>query len=184
MKIYTKTGDAGETGLFGGARVSKASDRVEAYGNVDELNSVIGFARSFRLGDKVDTILEAVQNELFQVGAELGSVPEKQDKLSLPVVTDEHVAVLERGIDALEEGLEPLRAFILPGGDKGASALHIARCVCRRAERSVIALHRSEPVRGELVRYLNRLSDFLFVAARHANKTEGVADVEWEGKQD
>lgn len=180
MKIYTKTGDKGDTGLFGGARVSKAAERVGAYGQVDELNSAIGFARAFEVDSKLDAMLETIQHELFQVGAELGSAPNKQDKLTIALVADDRVEALERGIDTLEEDLAPLKAFILPGGTKGAAALHTARCVCRRAERALVGLAQSEPVRGELVRYLNRLSDFLFTAARYANRQQGVADIEWK----
>ena len=181
MKIYTKTGDKGETGLFGGARVSKASERVGVYGEVDELNSTIGFARACDVDDKLDALLDGIQHELFQVGAELGSVADRKEKLSITLIGDDRIEALERAIDELEEELEPLQAFILPGGSAGASALHMARCVCRRAERALVGLEQSEPVRGELLRYLNRLSDFLFTAARYANRKAGVSDIEWRG---
>lgn len=182
MKIYTRTGDAGETGLFGGARVSKASDRVDAYGEVDELNSVIGVARSVGLPSAIDAELGTIQSELFDLGAELATVPGKEEKLSLPRLEDAQIARLEGAIDALEEGLPALTTFVLPGGSPGSSHLHVARTVCRRAERRLVALSVNEPVRGELVRYLNRLSDLLFTMARRANHEAGVADVPWVGR--
>ena len=181
MKIYTKTGDEGETGLFGGARVSKASERVEAYGHVDELNSVIGLARSFGTQPDVDKLLHAIQNQLFQVGAELATVPKKIDKLSVPCVAEDHIAKLEQAIDQHESNLAPLTQFVLPGGAQASSALHLARCVCRRAERSVVGLAASESVRSLIIIYLNRLSDLLFVLARATNAQANIDDVPWLG---
>lgn len=178
MKIYTKTGDAGETGLFGGARVSKADLRVAAYGDVDELNSVLGMCRRMVAPD-IDALLETIQGELFCLGAELATVPGKREKLSLPSLEEEHCKVLEEAIDAFEEELEPLKSFVLPGGSEGASRLHLGRTVCRRAERSCVALAGHSEVRGEMLRYLNRLSDLLFVLARVSNRRAGVEDVPW-----
>lgn len=182
MKIYTRTGDKGDTGLFGGARVAKSSPRVACYGDVDELNSVIGVARASGAPTEVDVPLARIQLELFDLGAELATVPGKEDKLTSPRISDEHVAYLEATIDALEEGLPALVTFVLPGGTLAASQLHVARTVCRRAERALVALAKDEPVREELVRYLNRLSDLLFTMARRANFAAGVADVPWLGR--
>lgn len=182
MKVYTRTGDDGQTGLFGGARVSKASLRVEAYGSIDELNSVLGVARATGLPANLDSELARIQSELFEVGAELATVPAKLDKLTLPKIGAEDTARLERAIDALDEVLEPLKTFVLPGGSIGASQLHAARTVARRAERAMVELAASEPLRDELVKYVNRLSDLLFTMAREANRAAGVADVPWIGR--
>lgn len=182
MKIYTRTGDKGETGLFGGARVSKSDTRVAAYGEIDELNSVIGLARAQGLDAAVDGLLARVQLELFDLGAELATVPGKLDKLDLPRIEEEEVKRLETAIDRFEADLAPLKTFILPGGSAGAAQLHVARCVCRRAERGVVALASVSEVRAEAVHYLNRLSDLLFTLARHANHRVGVADVPWLGR--
>lgn len=179
MKIYTKTGDRGETGLFGGARVSKASLRVDAYGNLDELNAHLGVCRAHGLPSEVDAVLAAAQVDLFAAGAELATAPGREEKLSIARVGDAEIARLEGAIDASEAALEALKTFVLPGGTPGAAALHVARTVCRRAERGVIALQRDEPVRGELVVYLNRLSDLLFSLARLTNLRAGVGDVPW-----
>lgn len=179
MKLYTKTGDDGETGLFGGARVSKHSARVATYGTVDELNATLGLARTTALPAGVDALLTGVQSELFTLGAELATVPGKERNLGIALLDDDHVARLERAIDDSEAGLAPLKNFVLPGGTTGAAALHFARTVCRRAEREVVALAGAEPVRPVLVVYLNRLSDLLFSLARQVNHVAGVADVPW-----
>jgi cob(I)alamin adenosyltransferase len=179
MKIYTKTGDDGTTGLFGGARIAKDDPRVEAYGAVDELNSVVGLARSAKPSSAIDALLASIQAELFVVGAELATVAGKEDKLSMKLVGQEEAGQLELGIDTFEKGLPPLKSFVLPGGSAVGAALHQARTVCRRAERCVLAASRSTAVRGEVLIYLNRLSDFLFVAARQANQDAGVPDVPW-----
>lgn len=179
MKIYTKTGDTGETGLFGGARVSKAADRVETYGEVDELNAVLGRVRLHAFGDENDVRLAAIQSQLFDLGAELAS-PGKSSGIEL--VGPAEIEAMERAIDQAETELAPLRTFVLPGGCALAADLHVARTVCRRAERRLVALMASEPVRVELVQYLNRLSDLLFVLARLANSRAGVADVPWVGR--
>lgn len=179
MKIYTKTGDEGETGLFGGGRVSKASPRVWAYGEVDELNSVLGLARTTPIDATTDALLATVQSELFDVGAELARTPGRADKGLVPEIDEAAVERLERAIDDAEGELAPLQNFVLPGGSLAASHFHLARTVCRRAERRVVALEGEEAPRAVLVRYLNRLSDLLFVLARLANHRAGVADVPW-----
>jgi cob(I)alamin adenosyltransferase len=179
MKIYTKTGDAGETGLFGGERVRKDDVRVDAYGSVDETNALLGVARATGLSAPLDTILERVQAELFVLGAELATPPSHRSRLRLPLIESSHSAALEADIDRLEADLSPLTSFVVPGGSAGASALHHARTVCRRAERGVVGIVESAELRSELVVYLNRLSDLLFVMARHANHGAGIADVAW-----
>ncbi len=179
MKIYTKTGDTGETGLFGGPRVPKDDVRIEAYGTVDELNAFLGQARAESLPAEVDAVLAQAQNCLFTIGAELATPnPERQRTAA---VSSEAVSRLEQAIDALEASLPPLREFILPGGNRQAAALHVARGVCRRAERRVVTLARQETgtVSEVTVCYLNRLSDYLFVAARYACHAAGVAEVKW-----
>ena len=177
VKIYTKTGDDGSTGLFGGARVPKSSARVDAYGTVDETNAVIGVARAAGLGAKMDALLAEVQKDLFTLGAELATVPGKTDKLKMRLIEAGDAERLERAIDDAESGLAPLTNFVLPGGTAAAAALHLARTVCRRAERLVVGLE--EAPRRELVVYLNRLSDLLFTLARRANHDAGASDVVW-----
>ncbi len=181
MKIYTKTGDRGQTGLFGGARVSKATARVRAYGDVDELNSVLGVARAGGVPTPVDAVLSIVQSELFDVGAELATAPGRSAQGFAPI-DERAIERLERAIDEAVAALPPLKSFILPGGCLGAAQLHVARTVCRRAERSVVALADDEVVRDTLVVYLNRLSDLLFVLARLTNQEAGCPDVEWRGR--
>lgn len=176
MKIYTKTGDTGETGLFGGGRVPKDALRVQAYGTVDECNAVLGVARAAGLDAELDALLAQVQNQLFVVGADLATPGEHPNTAR---VGDEEVGFLEQSIDQLEDELEPLRQFILPGGGAGAAGLHLARTVCRRAERLAVSLSHEEPLSPALLEYLNRLSDFLFVAARAANARANTPDVPW-----
>ena len=180
-KIYTKTGDDGHTGLFGGGRVEKDHVRVESYGDVDELNAVIGAARAVDMMPRIDEVLAPVQRDLFSIGALLATPhPEKhKEQLEKARLTDKRIAQLEQAIDDCEEELEPLKAFILPGGTAKAAALHVARTVCRRAERSVITLQRTDAVPQIVVVYLNRLSDLLFVLARVANKRAGAGEVTW-----
>lgn len=180
-KIYTKTGDDGHTGLFGGGRVEKDHVRVEAYGDVDELNAVIGVARAVDMMPRVDEILAPIQRDLFSIGALLATPhPEKhKEQLEKARLSERRIAQLEQAIDDCEEELEPLKAFILPGGTAKASALHVARTVCRRAERSVITMQRTDAVPQIIVVYLNRLSDLLFVLARVANKRAGAGEVIW-----
>ena len=180
-KIYTRTGDDGHTGLFGGGRVSKDNDRVEAYGDVDELNSFIGAARSAEMMPRIDEILAGVQRDLFSIGALLATPhPEKHvEQLEKARISDVRIAQIEQAIDDGEGELEALKAFVLPGGTAKASALHVARTVCRRAERAVIRLQHSSQVPQVVVVYLNRLSDLLFVLARVANRRAGAGEVTW-----
>jgi cob(I)alamin adenosyltransferase len=182
MKIYTRTGDSGETGLFGGARVDKDDPRVEAYGTVDELNSCLGVARSLAPSAQTDEALQQIQSDLFTVGAELACVPGKEEKLRMTPVSDADIARLEAWIDRSEAELEPLRTFVLPGGSPAAAELHRARTVCRRAERRTLSAGRVSSIRPEIVIYLNRLSDLLFVFARYENRLSGIADVAWHAR--
>lgn len=185
MRIYTGTGDTGETGLYGGQRVSKDDLRVEAYGTVDETNAALGMA-AFQLNEdaELQTLVVELQRELFTVGADLATPLAREvqaGKSLVPRVEAAHSARLEETIDRFEATLEPLRQFIVPGGTSGASALHFARAVCRRAERRVVALHHAAPetMNVEVIRYLNRLADLLFVLARAANHRAGVPDIPW-----
>jgi cob(I)alamin adenosyltransferase len=182
MKIYTKTGDDGTTGLFGGARVRKASTRVDAYGTVDELNATIGCARAQSPEAKVDDMLREVQSDLFVLGAELACAPGKEEKLSMRLLDDADNARLEGFIDTLEAPLPPLKTFVLPGGSAGSAFLHLARTICRRAERGVLSLD-DAPARAAVTIYLNRLSDLLFVMARFENHAKKHADVPWVPRQ-
>jgi len=193
VKIYTKTGDGGETGLFGGPRVPKDDLRIEACGAVDEVNALLGVMRAAgREGwaedgwlpamGEIERHLAAVQARLFTVGAELATPPEAGSRASLPPIEPSWVAELEQQIDAWEAVLQPLHNFVLPGGTELAASLHYARSVCRRAERRVVALHRRSPVSPAVLAYLNRLADFLFVAARVANHAQGVAEPVWDPK--
>jgi cob(I)alamin adenosyltransferase len=177
VKIYTKTGDKGQTGLWGGQRVEKDSVRVIAYGNVDELNAILGMIRAQGVESSLDSMIECVQNELFVLGADLATPGEDPQ---IDRIGDNNILRLEQDIDELEEEVEPLRQFILPGGTMGAAQLHLARTVCRRTERSVVTLARYESLNQKTLLYLNRLSDWLFVLARVANKRAGVDDVPWQ----
>jgi cob(I)alamin adenosyltransferase len=182
-KIYTKTGDNGETGLFGGGRVPKYSIRIDAYGTVDELNSFIGLAVTEVKGANVAALLKKIQNELFTIGSNLASPGNDESKNNLiPQVTSHFIKEAENAIDEFEEKLEPLKNFILPGGSKGAALLHACRTVCRRAERKVVELKSKEIVNGNIVIFLNRLSDLFFVLARHENMISNVPDVKWNAK--
>ncbi len=183
MKIYTKTGDAGDTGLFGGPRVSKHDLRVEAYGSVDELNATLGGLRERDRDPELEALLAAIQAQLFSVGAELATPAGARARTALPGVPAAWTTQLEEAIDRFEEELPPLHHFILPGGAPLAADLHRARAVCRRAERRVVALHQREPVGAEILAYLNRLSDFLFVAARLANHRARVTETVWDPKR-
>lgn len=171
-KVYTKTGDGGETSLVGGKRVSKASLRVDAYGDVDELNSLIGLASAYLKDRELEEALSLLQNDLFTLGADLASPGDIQ----VPRITDEFIATLEELSDRFLEELEPLKEFILPGGGEAGAALHLARTVARRSERKVIALASVEEVNSLAIVYLNRLSDFLFILARLVNKRAGVPE--------
>jgi len=181
VKIYTKTGDSGDTGLFGGGRVPKDDPRVEAYGDVDELNAFLGVARAAELMPRIDEVLVPIQRDLFSIGALLATPDrDKMDQhLTKARISDERIAELERAIDACDRELEPLKAFILPGGTQKAAALHVARTVCRRAERRVISLQREVEIPQIVVVYLNRLSDLLFTLARFANARAGAGEVTW-----
>ena len=186
MRIYTKTGDQGETGLVGGERVPKDAFRVEAYGSVDELNAVIGVAiteLNNRRDDDLLTLFATVQGHLFEVGADLAT-PERPKRTEPSSaghrITAEHAAYLESEIDRFDAKLLPLRAFILPGGSRAGASFHVARTVCRRAERAVVRLSRVEPVASEVLVYLNRLSDLLFVVARTVNAREGHPETQWK----
>ncbi len=178
MKIYTKRGDRGETSLFGGQAASKASPRVAAYGEVDELNATLGLARAATRDGEIDAILAGLQARLFELGAELATPPGRVSKAVVPVGAGE-VAALEAIIDRLDAELPAQKHFVLPGGSPAAAALHLARTVCRRVERAVVALSGAEPVGPQTVIFLNRLSDLLFVMARTANARAGVPDVPW-----
>lgn len=183
MRIYTRTGDSGETGLFGGQRVLKSHPRIAAFGEVDELNAVLGLAAASAEPPDLRAMLETLQGELFVVGADLAT-PHDEGRPApggrpVPRVTESMVAELERRIDAAEEELEPLRQFILPGGCAAAAGLHLARAVCRRAERAVVAAAGKEALNPEVAVYLNRLADLLFVLARLANHRAGRQDVPW-----
>ncbi|HVX03176.1 MAG TPA: cob(I)yrinic acid a,c-diamide adenosyltransferase [Nitrososphaera sp.] len=185
MKIYTKTGDKGETGLIGGRRVSKADLRIVAYGAVDELNSNIGLAvSSLHVKEKtfsdIAGILTQVQNDLFTVGSDLADPDYPKSQYGTPRATERMVAALEPVIDKFESELEPITFFVLPGGSAEASVLHVCRGVARRAETAAVALSKAEGINPAVVMYLNRLADLLFVAARLANKRLGVPDVAWE----
>jgi cob(I)alamin adenosyltransferase len=178
MKIYTKTGDDGETGLFGGGRVRKDHARIEAYGTVDELNAALGVVRAEALPEDVQTLLKRIQNELFELGAELAT-PEA--KILTSRIGERDIAALETAIDAFETELPPLKTFILPAGPRAVGLLHLARTICRRAERCVVRLQdvTEHPIAAEIGIYLNRLGDLLFVLARVANHRSGYEDDPW-----
>jgi cob(I)alamin adenosyltransferase len=179
MKIYTKSGDAGETGLFGGGRVPKDDDRVDAYGEVDELNATLGLARSLSMPPDLDGLLQRLQDQLFTVGAALATPPGTKASAHIPSLRPEWVEAMEQAIDGFEVELPRMAHFILPGGSQASSALHLARTVCRRAERRVVPLLREGKVPVEVGVFLNRLSDLLFVMARVANHRAGLPDVKW-----
>jgi cob(I)alamin adenosyltransferase len=180
MKIYTRTGDKGDTGLLGGTRVPKDHLRIEAYGTVDELNCHVGMLRDLAVPHH-GAELTGIQNTLFAIGSRLASTSDEEaTRFKVPVVGDAEVAALEQLMDDMDAVLEPMRNFILPGGHPAVSQAHICRTVCRRAERRVVHLAAVEAVPDTLVRYLNRLSDLFFVMARHLGKQNGVADIPWE----
>lgn len=181
FKIYTKTGDAGETALFGGKRLPKCHLRIEAYGTVDELNSYLGLVRDCVLDGHTRQLLKEIQDRLFVLGANLATDPSKE-----PAAPDLHLSdieLLEKEIDLMEASLPPLKNFILPGGHTTVSFCHIARCVCRRAERLVVALDMEEQIEPVIITYLNRLSDFLFVLARKLARDNGAEEVIWKGRE-
>lgn len=181
MKLYTKTGDDGSTGLFGGDRVPKNDPRVTAYGEVDELNAVIGMVIASCDDEKTNRNLQQIQSELFTLGAQLAT-PEHQK--SSTTIQDKHIKQLEEWIDEAVAEVEPMKNFILPGGTVTAAGLHLARTVCRRAERATITLSQQQSVDPQTIIYLNRLSDLLFAQARDANKRDGVEDIPWIAPKD
>lgn len=182
MKVYTKTGDAGTTALLGGTRVGKNHLRLEAYGTLDELNSWMGLLRDYEVNQIRQKPLKDIQDMLFTLGSHLATAPGKNVR-HLPGYTLKDVGVLEQQIDHMEEGLPELKNFILPGGHVAVSQCHIARCVCRRAERLVVSLHELEPVDEIILAYLNRLSDYLFVLARRMSHELGAAEVSWQPRR-
>jgi cob(I)alamin adenosyltransferase len=179
LKIYTKTGDKGETSLFGGKREPKDSLRITAYGTVDELNSILGVCRAFNTVQQVDIILEELQHDLFTLGADLATPLDVQSR-SIKRIQSNDIARLEEHIDTIDPTLEPLKNFILPTGNKSASLLHYARAVCRRAERLVTQLSKQETIGEHPLIYLNRLSDLLFVMARWVNSMSNTPETKWE----
>ena len=184
MKIYTKTGDKGETSLYGGTRVSKAAERVESYGTLDELNAFIGLAKAEISDEKVLSQLQKIQFDLFTVGSEAATPTDKlilangKNRLDL-MISEEEILELEHWMDDLDASLEPLQFFILPNGGKAAASVHVCRTVCRRAERAMVHLNETEEVRPELIKYLNRLSDYLFILARFISKISGEKEDFW-----
>lgn len=182
MKIYTKTGDQGETGLFGGGRVPKDDPRVEAYGTVDELNAALGLTLVDLPEEDVRSLLIEVQRRLFDIGADLATPLERDASRAMPVprVKPDQIALLEQAIDRFETELPPLTQFILPGGSIAGARLHLARCICRRAERRVVSLARVQSINPEILTYLNRLSDLLFVLARVMNHRQHEPEIPWK----
>lgn len=180
MKIYTKTGDKGETALIGGRRVSKADLRIDAYGTVDELNSWIGLVRDQPVNTGRKELLKEIQDRLFTVGAELATDPQKAPKRTMPVIIPADVLLLEEAMDTMDTELPELRAFVLPGGHEAVSFCHLARTVCRRAERLVISLNEQAPVDELVLQYLNRLSDYLFVLSRKMAHELTAEEVAWK----
>lgn len=189
MKIYTKTGDKGKTALFGGTKVPKHHIRIESYGTVDELNSHLGLVRDQDIDKHSKEILATIQNKLFTVGAILATDPEKavlkngKERLNIPKIVNEDIELLEKEIDSMNDALPPMTHFILPGGHQTVSFCHIARCVCRRAERLATALNDLEPFQPETLMYLNRLSDYLFVLARKLSKDLQAEEIKWIPKK-
>ena len=182
-KIYTKTGDLGKTSLIGGTRVPKSHLRIETYGTVDELNSFIGFLYDQLTHENSKTTLREIQDRLFTIGSSLACDPDKEPKMKLPDLKEEDVTLLETAIDEMNKVLKPMRSFILPGGSMPVSSAHIARCVCRRAERNCVNMMEQEMFIDPLViKYLNRLSDYLFVLARYIGHLTGVSEIEWKAR--
>ena len=177
FRIYTKTGDEEETGLFGGKRLPKSHIRIDAYGTIDELNSYIGLARDYTENDATRMLLKEIQDRLFTIGSNLASDPDK--KMEVPDIKPEDITRLEKEIDRMNDALPELKNFILPGGHPAVSTCHISRCVCRRAERLVVALAQQEWVDPIIIQYLNRLSDYLFVLARQIGDEQGIEEVNW-----
>ncbi len=179
LKIYTKTGDKGTTSLIGGTKVSKSHLRIEAYGTVDELNSYIGLCRDLLTDSNNRQVLQEVQDRLFTIGSALACDPAKEVTMKIPDLKEEDISLLEKEIDRMNELLPPMKSFILPGGHTTASHLHVARCVCRRAERCVVKLGEEEETAPIIQKYLNRLSDYLFVLARHTAHFLQAGEIPW-----
>ena len=180
MKIYTKTGDTGQTGLIGGRRVSKADLRIDTYGTVDELNSWIGLVRDQPVNEGRKPLLKEIQDRLFTIGAELATDPDKAPRQVMPAIVPADVTLLETSMDDMDSALPELRAFVLPGGHESVSYCHLARTVCRRAERLVISLNETSPVDPLVIQYINRLSDYLFMLCRKMAQDLGAEEVEWK----
>ena len=180
MKIYTKTGDKGQTSLFGGERVPKNSQRLKAYGTIDELNSFIGFAITEVNSEEVKSVLKDLQPKLFVIGSDLATPQtEKNKKLKITRTPDDFVSEVEKLIDKFESQLEVLKKFILPGGSKGAALLHICRTIARRAEREIVALKNTDEIGDNIIIFMNRLSDLFFVLSRFENKYSNIPDIKW-----
>ena len=185
MKIYTKTGDTGTTALFGGTRVKKYNLRIESYGTVDELNSYIGLIKDQEISENTKESLLKIQNELFTLGAMLATPPEKEilksgkERLNIPKIDEDSILFLENEIDKMDAVLPQMTHFILPGGHQAVSFCHVARCVCRRAERLSVELNDQETINNDIIKYLNRLSDYLFVLARKLSKDLAVEEIKW-----
>jgi cob(I)alamin adenosyltransferase len=180
-KIYTKTGDAGKTSLIGGTKVFKNNIRIESYGTVDELNSHIGLVSDHLVDEKIKNILKEIQDRLFTIGSSLACDPEKETGMHLPDLIESDITFLENEIDKMNEVLPPMKNFILPGGSLAVSATHVARCVCRRAERACVNMQQQQMfVEPLVIKYINRLSDYLFVLARYAAHISGVAEIVWK----
>lgn len=183
LKIYTKTGDKGTTSLIGGTKVSKSHIRIESYGTVDELNSWVGVLSDHIQDAATKQTLKEVQDRLFTIGSSLACDPDKEPKLKIPDLYEEDVVFLEKEIDRMNERLPEMKAFILPGGAPAVSFAHVARCVCRRAERTCVAMQDESMEVAELItKYLNRLSDYLFVVARYAGNLQGAEEVKWKAR--
>tara|TARA_B110000240_G_scaffold158071_1_gene175997 strand:- start:207 stop:782 length:576 start_codon:yes stop_codon:yes gene_type:complete len=189
MKIYTKTGDNGTTALFGGTRVKKYNSRIESYGTVDELNSYLGLIKDQEISDEAKASLLKIQNELFTLGAMLATPPEKEtlkngeERLNIPKIDDTSILFLENEIDKMDAVLPQMTHFVLPGGHQAVSFCHIARCVCRRAERLSVELNDEEPLNENILKYLNRLSDYLFVLARKLSLDLKIEEIKWIPKK-
>ena len=181
LKIYTKTGDKGITSLIGGTKVPKSHLRIEAYGTVDELNSYIGLCKDLLAANQSKTILQEIQDRLFTLGSSLACDPGKEPKMKIPDLKEDDITMLEREIDSMEEILPPMKSFILPGGNPSVSHLHIARCICRRAERNCVRLeYEKEEIESIIIKYLNRLSDYLFVLARYTAHQLKAEEIPWK----
>jgi cob(I)alamin adenosyltransferase len=179
FRIYTKTGDEGMTGLIGGGRVLKSDHRIEAYGTIDELNSFLGLCRDLLKDGQEKQLLGEIQDRLFVIGSEMAKDPARETKMKIPALKEEDVTALEKGIDRMDGALPEMKNFILPGGHPTVSHIHIARCVCRRAERNCVGLNQISPLDPMIIRFLNRLSDYLFTLARFEGKQLGVEEIPW-----